>query len=118
MGSRRWPAVACKSFRCSWSGCSLGLRRSTHPLFNQYYFTLLQDVLSVLTDTFHKPGFNLQQHIILQLVAAVECSLLSEVAPKQRAMEFLCDLIGKSFPPLHRSQVEIFVLHSFNRAGL
>lgn len=37
----------------------------------------------------------------------------AEAAPKQRVMEFLYDLIGKSFPMLHRSQVEIFVLQCF-----
>jgi len=84
--------------------------------FKQYYFTLLQDILCVLTDTFHKSGFKLQQHILLQLVGAVECGLLNEAAPKQRVMEFLFDLIGKSFPTLHRSQAEIFVLQCFTRA--
>merc|ERR1719215_1295120 len=59
------------------------------PFFKQYYFTLLQDVLSVLTDTFHKSGF--------KLVRAAESGMLTEVAPKQRVMEFLFDLIGKSF---------------------
>lgn len=85
------------------------------PFFKQYYFTLLQDILSVLTDTLHKGGFKLQQHILSQLVAAAEAGLLSEVATKQGVMEFLFDMIGKSFPTLHRSQVEIFVLHCFNK---
>jgi len=86
------------------------------PFFKQYYFSLLQDILCVLTDTFHKSGFKLQQHIFLQLISAAETGRLAEVAPKQRAMEFLFDLIGKSFQTLHRSQVEIFVLHCFNKA--
>merc|ERR1711920_983317 len=86
------------------------------PFFKQYYFLLLQDILAVLTDTFHKSGFKLQQHILLQLVNASECGLLPEVAPKQRVMEFLYDVIGKSFPALNRSQIEIFVLQCFNKA--
>mmetsp|Transcript_37799 Transcript_37799/g.87616 ORF Transcript_37799/g.87616 Transcript_37799/m.87616 type:complete len:302 (+) Transcript_37799:3-908(+) len=81
--------------------------------FKQYYFTLLQDILGVLTDTFHKSGFKLQQQILLQLIGAAERGLTAEAAPKQRVMEFLYDLIGKSFPMLHRSQVEIFVLQCF-----
>jgi len=85
------------------------------PFFKQYYFTLLQDILSVVTDTLHKAGFKLQQHILLQLVLAVETGLLNEAAPKQRVMEFLFDVIGKSFPMLHRSQAEIFVLNCFNK---
>lgn len=84
--------------------------------FKQYFFTLLQDILSVLTDTFHKSGFKLQQQILSQLVSIVERGLVNEVAPKQQVMEFLYDLIGKSFPMLHRSQVEIFVLHCFTRS--
>jgi len=86
------------------------------PFFKQYYFTLLQDVLSVLADTLHRSGFKLQQHILLQLILAAETGKLNEVAPKQGVMEFLFDLIGKSFPTLHRSQVEIFVLNCFNKA--
>mmetsp|Transcript_28055 Transcript_28055/g.61251 ORF Transcript_28055/g.61251 Transcript_28055/m.61251 type:complete len:1100 (+) Transcript_28055:127-3426(+) len=86
------------------------------PFFQQYYFTLLQDVLCVLTDTLHKAGFKLQQQILLQLINAVESGLLNEVYTKQRVMEFLFDLIGKSFPTLHRSQVEIFVLNCFNKS--
>jgi exportin-1 len=85
------------------------------PFFKQYYFTLLQDILSVVTDTLHKAGFKLQQHILLQLVLAVETGLLNEAAPKQRVMEFLFDVIGKSFPMLHRSQAEIFILNCFNK---
>merc|ERR1712217_217798 len=81
------------------------------PFFKQYYFTLLQDVLCVLTDTFHKSGFKLQQHILLQLINAVESGLLNEVAPKQHVMEFFFDLIGKSSPTFPRSQADIFVLH-------
>jgi len=82
--------------------------------FKQYYFTLLQDVLSVVTDTLHKAGFKLQQHIMLQLILAVENGLINEVAPKQRVMEYLFELIGKSFPNMHRHQAEIFVLNCFN----
>jgi len=84
--------------------------------FKQYYYTLMQDILCVLTDTFHKSGFKLQQQIMLQLIAASENGLLNEVFPKQRVMEFLFDMIGKSFPTLHRSQAEIFVLQCFNKA--
>jgi len=83
--------------------------------FGQYYFTLLQDILSVVTDTLHKAGFKLQQQILLQLVLAVENGLLTEVAPKQRVMEHTFGLIGKSFPMLHKSQAEIFVLNCFNK---
>merc|ERR1719375_2605841 len=85
------------------------------PFFQQYYFTTLQDLLSVITDTMHKAGFKLQQQILLQLVLAVENGLLNEAAPKQRVMEYLFDIIGKSFPMLHRSQAEIFVLNCFNK---
>lgn len=84
--------------------------------FKQYYFTLLQDILCVLTDTFHKSGFKLQQQILLQLIQAAESGLIAEVASKQQIMEHLFDLIGKSFATLHRSQAEIFVLQCFSRA--
>merc|ERR1712190_249856 len=86
------------------------------PFFRQYYFTLLQDILSVLTDTFHKSGLKTQTQILLQLVLAVESQMLQEVAPKQQVMQSLLELICKSFPTMHRSQVETFVLTCFNRA--
>lgn len=83
------------------------------PFFKQYYFTLLQDILSVLTDTLHKAGLKLQQQIFAQLIGAVESGKLE--IPRQRVMEFLFDLIQKSFPSLHRSQAETFVLNCFNK---
>lgn len=83
--------------------------------FKIYYFTLMQDILKVLTDTFHKSGFKFQQQILLQLILVVEEGALNEAAPKPKVMEFLYDLIGKSFPTLHRSQVEISVLNCFNK---
>eukprot|EP00439_Symbiodinium_sp_Y106_P031899 s4000_g3.t2 len=86
------------------------------PFFKQYYFLILQAVIGVLTDTFHKSGFKLQQHILLQLIVAAENQMLSDAAPKQRVMEFLFELIGKSFPTLNKSQAEIFVLHCFNKS--
>jgi len=85
--------------------------------FSQYYFTVLQDILSVLTDTMHKAGFKLQQQIMLQLVSVIERKQLQDAISKQQCMEFLLDLIMKSFPTLHRSQVEIFVLNCFNTCG-
>ena len=85
--------------------------------FTQYYFRLLQDILSVLTDTMHKAGFKLQQQILMQLIGVIERGLLQEAITRQRCMEFLFDLLGKSFPTLHRSQLEIFVLNCFNKCG-
>mmetsp|Transcript_52155 Transcript_52155/g.124265 ORF Transcript_52155/g.124265 Transcript_52155/m.124265 type:complete len:1113 (-) Transcript_52155:113-3451(-) len=82
--------------------------------FTQYYFTLLQDILSVLTDTMHKAGFKLQIQIMMQLISVTERNLLQEAVTKQRCMEFMHDLLTKSFTTLHRSQVETFVLNCFN----
>lgn len=82
--------------------------------FKQYYHILLQDILSVLTDTLHTAGIKLQQHILLQLIQALR-SALKEVFSKTAVMESLFELIGKSFPTLHKSQVEIFVLGLFNK---
>eukprot|EP00405_Crypthecodinium_cohnii_P037941 CAMPEP_0206547162 /NCGR_PEP_ID=MMETSP0325_2-20121206/13138_1 /ASSEMBLY_ACC=CAM_ASM_000347 /TAXON_ID=2866 /ORGANISM="Crypthecodinium cohnii, Strain Seligo" /LENGTH=1109 /DNA_ID=CAMNT_0054046427 /DNA_START=312 /DNA_END=3641 /DNA_ORIENTATION=- len=86
-----------------------------NSFFNLYYFPVLQDVLCVLTDTFHKSGFKLQQQILQQLLSVAAMNVAPEIAPKQKVMEFLFDLIGKSFPTLHRSQVEIFVLGCFTK---
>jgi exportin-1 len=85
------------------------------PFFGLYYYKLMQDVLSVLTDTLHKAGFKLQQHILLLLIHAVESGLLTDVISKEQVMEFLFKVISQSFPTLHKSQVEIFVLNSFSK---
>merc|ERR1719247_1374758 len=82
--------------------------------FGQYYNSLLQDILSVLTDTLHKAGFKLQQHILLQMLNAVETGMLESIA-KQQTMEFLFNLLQTSFQTLHRVQVETFVLNCFNK---
>jgi len=86
------------------------------PFFKSYYFSLMQDILSVLTDTLHKAGFKLQQAILLKLISAVENTSLNEAAPKQRVMEFLFDVLGKSFTTLNRAQIEIFILNCFNKS--
>eukprot|EP00927_Polykrikos_kofoidii_P010944 TRINITY_DN14620_c0_g1_i1.p1 TRINITY_DN14620_c0_g1~~TRINITY_DN14620_c0_g1_i1.p1 ORF type:complete len:1112 (+),score=196.67 TRINITY_DN14620_c0_g1_i1:253-3588(+) len=87
------------------------------PFFKLYHSKLLQDILCVLTDTLHKAGYKLQQEIFLKLISAVEGGLLVSEPELSRThvMEYLFELIGKSFPTLHRSQVEIFVLNCFNK---
>eukprot|EP00746_Dinoflagellata_sp_MGD_P022473 gnl/MRDRNA2_/MRDRNA2_152589_c0_seq1.p1 gnl/MRDRNA2_/MRDRNA2_152589_c0~~gnl/MRDRNA2_/MRDRNA2_152589_c0_seq1.p1 ORF type:complete len:806 (+),score=199.18 gnl/MRDRNA2_/MRDRNA2_152589_c0_seq1:37-2418(+) len=85
-----------------------------NPFFKQYYWSLLQDILSVLTDTLHKAGFKLQQHILLQMLNAVESDML-EFVTKQQTMEFLFNLLQTSFQTLHRVQIETFCLNCFNK---
>ena len=43
-----------------------------NEFYKTYLVTIVQDVLAVLTDTFHKPGFRLQSQILAKLYGVVE----------------------------------------------
>lgn len=43
-----------------------------------YFKSILNDILSVLTDTFHRPGFKLQSQILMHLVSAVGSGRITE----------------------------------------
>lgn len=59
------------------------LRNVDHSPFVNYFYkiyfkSILNDILSVLTDTFHKPGFKLHAQILMHLIGAVATSRISE----------------------------------------
>ena len=43
-----------------------------------YFKSILNDILSVLTDTFHRPGFKLQAQILMHLISAVGSGRITE----------------------------------------
>lgn len=46
--------------------------------YRMYFKSILNDILSVLTDTFHKPGFKLHAQILMHLIGAVGSGRVSE----------------------------------------
>ncbi|KAL7068711.1 importin-beta N-terminal domain-containing protein [Cryptosporidium serpentis] len=93
-----------------------------------FYRSLNREVLSVLTDTLHTSGFHYQTLILHQLVKIVEFSLISNngnsnncatcggtcLLSKVAIMEYMVDLLLKSFITVQKEQVEAFVLELFN----
>jgi len=82
--------------------------------FQEYFQSILRDILLVLTDTMHKSGFKGQVRILQLLLAAVEQGHLADVAPKADVMVFLRDLLTQTFPGrVSTAQVEAFILAAF-----
>jgi exportin-1 len=89
-----------------------------NDFFKTYFNRLLQDLLSVLTDAFHKPGFRLQAQILAKLFNIVDSSCITSqlwqpeqgnFANNQEYVRgFVLNLIATSFKNLNRQQVEAF----------
>lgn len=48
-----------------------------NDFYKTYFISLLQDILGVLTDTFHKPGFRLQTLILAKLFSILETGAIT-----------------------------------------
>eukprot|EP00177_Eucheuma_denticulatum_P002108 GFKZ01003766.1.p1 GENE.GFKZ01003766.1~~GFKZ01003766.1.p1 ORF type:complete len:1112 (-),score=191.15 GFKZ01003766.1:1133-4468(-) len=46
--------------------------------YRMYFKSILNDILSVLTDTFHRPGFRLHAQILMHLISAVGSGRITE----------------------------------------
>lgn len=46
------------------------------PFFKAHYLTLIREILAVMTDTMHKPGFKAQAKILSNLLHVVKANLL------------------------------------------
>ncbi|BAM39888.1 uncharacterized protein TOT_020000160 [Theileria orientalis strain Shintoku] len=88
-----------------------------HQFCSTFYYLLLTEVLSVLTDTLHKSGFRLQTQILKILIKIVVNGMVEDSTKdltKLGVMNFLANLFTRSFPSLHRKQIEAFVVDLFN----
>jgi exportin-1 len=89
--------------------------------YKTFYFDLMQEILCVLTDSFHKSGFKIQVDIIMHLIQVVEFGQISEnlfdgkYTNKEWTMNVLCNLITSAFGHLNKIQVETFCLALFNK---
>ena len=90
--------------------------------YKAYYLQLLTEVFAVLTDTFHKPGFTLQAHILHHLFSVVqsdvikvplwEDSLGPSAFPTNAVyiQQRVSDMLSTSFPNLLPQQVQAAVV--------
>jgi exportin-1 len=89
--------------------------------YKAYYFDLLNEILSVLTDSMHKSGFKLQIENLTLLIQVVEYGQISEhlfdtqASNKNFIIAYLVDLLSKSFTNLNKIQIETFTLALFNK---
>lgn len=101
----------------------------SNDFFKTFYISMLQDILGVLTDTFHKPGFRLHSAILAKLFGLVETNAIT--APLWTNPMFnptgasfannglfvrtvVASLVGKAFPNLTSHQIEQFVMGLFH----
>jgi len=89
-----------------------------NDFFKTYFLPILQDLLGVLTDTFHKPGFRLQATILAKLFTIVENGKITVPLWKSDqsfpnnptfVREFTMNLLRRSFKNLTPVQIKEFV---------
>jgi exportin-1 len=89
--------------------------------YKNYYFDLIQEILCVLTDSYHKSGFKLQVEILQLLIQVIEFNQVSQnlfdpnVSNKDYIMNILLNLITNAFGHLNKIQIETFCIALFNK---
>jgi exportin-1 len=98
--------------------------------YKTYFISLLQDILYVLTDTFHKSGFTLQATILLKMFNEVESGSVniplwdinmipdSTMTNQKFLREYVINLLVSAFPNLTNTQVRNFVCGLFELKDL
>lgn len=96
--------------------------------YQSYYTKIITEVFSIMTDTFHKPGFKLQSKILHMLFTTVQNGEMIngpiwDVAEKgQNAFpnnaafvgRFVFDLLQSSFPNMTSNQIEVCIAGMFD----
>lgn len=104
----------------------LNFQRSpvANDFYKTYYLTIMNSILEVLTDSFHRPGFTMQVTVLLLLVSIVETGqvavplwTVAEHGDFQNNLVFVqnyvADLLGSSFKNLNQQQTQEFVAGLF-----
>jgi exportin-1 len=81
---------------------------------------LVQEILVVLTDSYHKAGFKLQIENLMYLIQVVEFNTLSEnlfsqTSNKEHVLNYLINFLSSSFGNLNKLQIDTFSLALFNK---
>lgn len=94
----------------------------SNSFFQQYYLSILQDILFVLTDSDHKSGFKHQSLILQRLFQLVEANAIhaplfdptTQPTPppsnQQFLREYTASLLKNAFPHLTPSQIQSFIV--------
>lgn len=91
------------------------------PFYKTFYFDLINDILFVLTDSFHKSGFKLQVEILQLLIQVVEFGQISEglfepnTSNKEYVFNMLVNVLSNAFGHLNKIQIETFCIALFNK---
>ena len=102
-----------------------------NQFYSQYSLTLFQEVLAVMTDTYHKPGFKLHT-LILQNLLSVGCDpamttplwdvaqLGPQAYPSNEAFlqAHVSEMLHKSFPNIQQVQLQAIVKGMFELRGV
>jgi exportin-1 len=89
--------------------------------YKTYYFSIIQEILCVLTDSYHKSGFKLQAEIMQLLIQVVEFNQItpnlfdSNRSNKEYTLNVLVELITNAFTHLNKIQIETFCIALFNK---
>jgi len=104
---------------------NFGHSQAAPKFFKQYYIPMLQQILRVLSDTFHKPGFRLHSSILRRLFIAVQSGeipipLWGEGQGNfgnnlQFVQQSVIHMIGNSFKNITKRQAENFVVGAFKQ---
>lgn len=91
------------------------------PFYKSFYFELLQEIFVVLTDSFHKSGFQLQVEILHSLIYVVEVNIVSEslfnqnISNKDSVLSYIITMNTNAFTHINKIQIETFALALFNK---
>ncbi|CDJ45099.1 hypothetical protein ETH_00014345 [Eimeria tenella] len=94
-----------------------GKREVLNDFCCNYYFSLMKEILLVLTDRLHRSGFKYQTLIFMSLLRIVAFRLVEneqQGLTQENVTKSLIDLLCRSFQTLNPKQVEAFVLDLFN----
>jgi len=90
----------------------------SNDFFKTYFLPILQDLLGVLTDIFHKPGFRMHSTVLAKLFSLVEINKITVPLWKEGqnfpnnqtfVREFTANLLRRSFKNLTPAQIKEFV---------
>jgi exportin-1 len=98
----------------------------SNAFYQQFFLSLLQDILYVLTNSFHANGFKSQSLILMQMFHMVnenriQAPLFANSAIPTQAtnnkdylLEYVSGLLHNAFPHLNKTQVSSFVIGMFD----
>ncbi|CAN3373860.1 hypothetical protein DIURU_004374 [Diutina rugosa] len=94
----------------------LGDTPFTQQFYANYYFTILSEVLFVVTQPDHKSGFRYQSQLLAQMVHLVEDNVIKQplaedksVSNSQYTQQFLANTLSEAFSNLNREQIVQFI---------